>query len=234
MADKILVVDDDDKLRSLLREYLEGYGYEVLTLTDGSRAVATINEHNPCLVVLDVMMPITDGFEVLSQIRKESAIPVIMLTAKGDDADKIVGLELGADDYIPKPFNPRELLARMKAILRRTGAADSVSIMQDAGRYIEAGGLRLDRSKRTMLAGDDEMELSATEYKLLEALLGKPDTVFSRDQLMNIARGRDFVAFDRSIDVHISNLRAKLKPYPGLRKRIKTVWGTGYMFVSAK
>ena len=231
MEKKVLLVDDDAKLRKLLREYLEGYGFHILTLADGLSVVKTIREESPDMIILDIMLPKRDGLEVLKEIRMEFSVPVIMLTAKGEDADRIVGLELGADDYLPKPFNPRELLARIKAVLRRLPDRDRSKARRDENMFIEAGGLILNKAKQTLLIEDKEVELSSTEYKLLEALMENPNRVMSRDQLMNLARGRDFMAFDRSIDVHISKLRAKLEPDPRSPQRIKTVWGTGYMFV---
>ncbi|MFH1931856.1 MAG: response regulator [Pseudomonadota bacterium] len=231
MGKKVLLVDDDAKLRKLLREYLEGYGFHILTLADGLSVVKTIREESPDMIILDIMLPKRDGLEVLKEIRMEFSVPVIMLTAKGEDADRIVGLELGADDYLPKPFNPRELLARIKAVLRRLPDRDRSNARRDENMLIEAGGLILNKAKQTLLIEDKEVELSSTEYKLLEALMENPNRVMSRDQLMNLARGRDFMAFDRSIDVHISKLRAKLEPDPRSPQRIKTVWGTGYMFV---
>ena len=231
MEKKVLLVDDDAKLRKLLREYLEGYGFHILTLADGLSVAKTIREESPDMIILDIMLPKRDGLEVLKEIRMEFSVPVIMLTAKGEDADRIVGLELGADDYLPKPFNPRELLARIKAVLRRLPDRDRSNARRDENMLIEAGGLILNKAKQTLLIEDKEVELSSTEYKLLEALMENPNRVMSRDQLMNLARGRDFMAFDRSIDVHISKLRAKLEPDPRSPQRIKTVWGTGYMFV---
>jgi two-component system phosphate regulon response regulator OmpR len=230
MAEKVLLVDDDEKLRNLLKEYLEGYGYKVLTLVDGSAVPEKIERESPDIVILDIMMPVKDGLDVLKEVRMKFAIPVIMLTAKGEAADRIVGLELGADDYLPKPFDPRELLARIKAVLRR-GLPTEEEAAKDESLIINAGGLALNRAKQTLAVEDKEVELSSTEYKILEALMAHPNTVLSRDRLLNLARGRDFMAFDRSIDVHISNLRAKLDAYPRFRKIIKTVWGTGYMFV---
>lgn len=230
MAEKVLLVDDDEKLRNLLSEYLLGYGYKVLTLVDGSAVPETIKKESPDIVILDIMMPVKDGLDVLKDIRRIFPIPVIMLTAKGEATDRIVGLELGADDYLPKPFDPRELLARIKAVLRR-GLPTEKEASKDEALIIKAGGLTLNRAKQTLTVEDKEVELSSTEYKILEALMDHPNTVLSRDRLMNLARGRDFMAFDRSIDVHISKLRAKLDAYPRFRKTIKTVWGTGYMFV---
>ena len=231
MEKKVLLVDDDAKLRKLLREYLEGYGFHILTLADGLSVTKTIREESPDIIILDIMLPKRDGLNVLKDIRMEYSVPIIMLTAKGEDADRIVGLELGADDYLPKPFNPRELLARIKAVLRRLPDQDRSNAKRDKNMFIEACGLVLNKAKQTLLVKDEEVELSSTEYKVLEALMEHPNRVMSRDQLMNLARGRDFMAFDRSIDVHISKLRAKLEPDPRSPKRIKTIWGTGYMFV---
>ncbi|MBW2619494.1 MAG: response regulator transcription factor [Deltaproteobacteria bacterium] len=231
MDEKVLLIDDDSKLLKLLAEYLIGYGYQVLTLPDGSAVLKTIEDESPGMVILDIMLPKQNGLEVLKEIRAEFSLPVIMLTAKGEEADRIVGLELGADDYLPKPFNPRELLARIKAVRRRFVSGPRTKESKDQDKYLEAGGLRLNRAKRTLLIEEEEVGLSSTEYKLLEAMMARPETVFSRDKLMNLARGRDSMAFDRSIDVHISNLRAKLRPHPGYQDRIKTIWGAGYMFV---
>ena len=231
MGKKVLLVDDDEKLLKLLKEYLEGYGFQVLTHAEASAVLKTIQKESPDIVILDIMMPGRDGLDILREIRLEYFVPIIMLTAKGEDADRIVGLELGADDYIPKPFNPRELLARIRAVLRRFSTRDKTKAGEDKSGLIEAGGIALNRAKQTLLIEDNEVELSSTEYKILEALMENSNRVLSRDRLMTIARGRDFMAFDRSIDVHISKLRAKLDPYPRLRKVIKTIWATGYMFV---
>ena len=164
-------------------------------------------------------------------VRRDSSVPVIMLTARGEDTDRIVGLELGADDYLAKPFNPRELLARIKAVLRRSTADRDAAPATKAPAVIEAGGMSLNRLAQTVWADGKQYDLSLAEYRLLEVLMKHPNTVLSRDQLMTLSRGRDFMAFDRSIDVHISKLRAKLEPDPRAPKRIKTVWGTGYMLV---
>jgi two-component system phosphate regulon response regulator OmpR len=232
MGEKVLLVDDDGKLRKLLKEYLEGYGFHVLTLEDGSLALPTIRAEMPDVVILDIMLPKKNGLEVLKDIRAESTLPVLMLTAKGEDADRIVGLELGADDYLPKPFNPRELLARIKAILRRMDF-DGRRGSQAEDLLLKAGGIVLNRARQTVLVEGREVGLSSTEFKILQVLMERPNRVLTRDQLMDLAQGRDFMAFDRSIDVHISKLRAKLETDPKSPKRIKTVWGTGYMFVES-
>jgi two-component system, OmpR family, phosphate regulon response regulator OmpR len=231
IGNRVLIIDDDEKLRKLLREYLEGNGFKVLTLADGSDVKKTLQKEAPEVVILDIMLPGKDGLEVLKEIRLDGTIPVIMLTAKGDQTDRIVGLELGADDYLPKPFNPRELLARMKAVLRRTVPGDRDKVRKKEDTLLKAGGVTLNKAKQTIWVEGKELDLSSTEYKILEVLMRHPNVVFSRDQLMNLARGRDFMAFDRSIDVHISKLRAKLEPDPRSPMRIKTVWGTGYMFI---
>jgi two-component system phosphate regulon response regulator OmpR len=179
------------------------------------------------------MLPGKDGLEVLKEIRRDHELPVIMLTAKGDDTDRIVGLELGADDYLPKPFNPRELLARMKAVLRRSIYSNKGAHEQPHHLSITAGGITLNTARQTVVVGGNERELSSSEYRILEVLMKNPNTVLNRDQLMTLARGRDFTAFDRSIDVHISKLRAKVEDDPRTPTRIKTVWGSGYMFVNA-
>jgi len=231
MEKHVLVIDDDAKLRKLLSEYLSGYGFRVDTLEDGSKVMETIEGIKPDIIILDVMLPDRDGFDILREIRGQSRVPVIMLTAKGEDEDRIVGLEMGADDYLPKPFNPRELLARMKAILRRL---ETPSEDEPDTSVLQAGGIELDTARLTLTIGNEKLEISTTECRLMQALMGRAGKALSREQLMTMAWGRDYDAFDRSIDVHISRLRAKLAPFDGHEKRIRTVWGTGYMFMEDK
>jgi two-component system phosphate regulon response regulator OmpR len=226
MAVQALVVDDDKKLQALLAEFLEGYGFEVSVSLDGKGITDRIALLNPDVVVLDIMLPEKDGLELLREIRKVSDVPVIMLTARGEDTDRIVGLELGADDYLPKPFNPRELLARIRAVMRRQKA-------KAFGRseIIRSGELVLDKSRLLLCRRDKEVSLSATESRMLEALIDNGGRVLSRDFLLQYARERDYSAFDRSVDVHISRLRAKIEEAGESRMRIKSVWGMGYMWV---
>ncbi len=232
MENAVLIIDDDEKLCNLLGEYLKDNGFHAACLADGSNALDTLSAGSFDLVILDIMLPGKDGLEVLKEIRKDHTLPVIMLTAKGDDTDRIVGLELGADDYLPKPFNPRELLARMKAVLRRSAHKDKDDNNRAHDNTIIAGGMTLNRAKQTVVVDGRELELSTAEYRILEVLMKNPNAVLSRDQLMTLARGRDFTAFDRSIDVHISKLRAKVEADPKVPRRIKTVWGSGYMLVN--
>ena len=234
MDKRVLIVDDDKKLRELLTEYLEEFGFQVSTRSDGRRILSAIKTENPNIIILDIMLPHKDGFEILREIRTAFSVPVIMLTARGEDADRIVGLELGADDYLSKPFNPRELLARIRAVLRRSAAPIDGETMRDESHLVEAGGLILDKAKRIVMMGREEVALSSTEYEILKVLMEHPNRTLSRDQLMSMARGRDFMAFDRSIDVHISKLRSKVELNPRSPKRIKTVWGAGYIFVDTQ
>lgn len=227
---RLFLVDDDGKLRKLLMKFLRDNGFEVREFEEGSGVVQAVTAEEPAAIILDIMMPGESGLQVLRKIRLESAVPVIMLTAKGEDEDRISGLELGADDYLPKPFNPRELLARINAVLRRAAPRASEAPAAAVAETLEAGGIVLNRSRRAVSAGGVEQELSLTEFKLLEALMNHPGMVLSRDELLNYARGKDFGAFDRSIDVHISKVRTKTESLPGVKRCIKTVWGSGYMF----
>ncbi|WP_320041840.1 response regulator transcription factor [uncultured Desulfobacter sp.] len=228
MPQTVLIVDDDAKLIDLLTEYFGENEFIAHAVMLGADALDAIRDNQPDIVILDIMLPDTNGLEVLKQIRAKHTIPVIMLTAKGDDTDRIVGLELGADDYLPKPFNPRELLARIRAILRRQDRAEPESDTV----IIRAGDLELNRSTRTLIFKGQNIPLSTTEFNVLEVLMKHPNTVLSREQITNMAQGRSFMADDRSVDIHVSKLRGKIEKNPSSPVRIKTIWGTGYMFIN--
>jgi two-component system alkaline phosphatase synthesis response regulator PhoP len=219
----ILVVDDAPNIVELVRLYLEGAGFATLVATDGPAAVEAHRRHRPDLVILDLMLPGMDGFEVCRAIRREADTPVLMLTARTDDVDAIVGLELGADDYVTKPFNPRALVARVKAILRRTDGTVRL------GRPIEVGSLRMDPRRREASVGDRRLELRAREYDLLAALARDPGIVLSREALLEDVWGTDFAGETRTVDVHVSEVRKKLAPDGPL---IESVRGIGYRLVA--
>ena len=225
-APRVLIIDDDRELCALLRELLSAEGYEVESYNRGGGAAARAAAGGYSLVVLDVMLPEVNGFDILREIRRTSEVPVILLTARGDDVDRIVGLELGADDYLPKPFNPRELLARMHAVLRRLlrGQADADS------RVLEVGDVVLDPGSRTVLRGGRPVTLTTVEFDVLRALLASAGQVVSREELSEKVLERKFDPFDRSIDMHISKLRRKLEDEPDGAERIKTVRGVGYIY----
>jgi len=228
MPQTVLIVDDDAKLVDLLTEYFGENEFLTHAVMLGADALDAIRDNQPDIVILDIMLPDTNGLEVLKQIRAKHTIPVIMLTAKGDDTDRIVGLELGADDYLPKPFNPRELLARIRAILRRQNNTVSGSDTV----VIRAGDLELNRSTRTLTSDGENVPLSTTEFNILDVLMKHPNTVLSREQITNMAQGRNFMADERSVDIHVSKLRGKIEKNPSSPLRIKTIWGTGYMFIN--
>ena len=227
MQTKILIIDDDMKLVELLQDYLANNNYQTSFRNNGLQILDYYKKLQPNLIILDHMMPEKDGLEVLRELRSATSVPIIMLTAKGEETDRIVGLELGADDYLPKPFNPRELLARIRAVLRRQGMDTQQSSVPPC---ITIADITLNTANYTVEVDGKIKELSTTEFKILEVLMRHPNQVLSRDQIMQIARGRDFEAFDRSIDIHISKLRSKIENDPTHPKRIKTIWGTGYMF----
>jgi DNA-binding response OmpR family regulator len=219
----VLVIDDDNGIASLLAEYLGSRGFAVQTAPDGPAGLARLRQGGVDLVVLDIMMPGMDGFEVLREIRKDSALPVIMLTARGEDLDRIVGLELGADDYLSKPFNPRELLARINAVLRRTRAAP------DEDQRLESAGIVVDPARREASLDGQRLDLTTTEFDILRALVAAAGRVIPRERLMAEARGEEWGAYERSVDVHISHLRRKLGDDPRKPSRIKTIRGVGYL-----
>ena len=222
MTDTILVVDDEQRIIDLARMYLEQDGYRVTSATDGASGHRQILRDKPSLVVLDLMLPQMDGWEVCRKVRAQSDVPIIMLTARSDDIDKIVGLELGADDYLAKPFNPRELVARIKAILRRT---DRSSSAEQARSPISIGNLRIDPQRRVVSVAGASVSLRMKEFDLLQTLAENRGVVFSRERLLNAVWGYDFAGETRTVDVHIAHLRHKLQ---GMDSRIVTVWGVGY------
>ena len=222
MSETILVVDDEQRIIDLAKMYLEPDGYLVTSATDGVHALWVILEDKPNLVVLDLMLPGMDGLEVCRRVRAESDVPIIMLTARSDDIDKIVGLELGADDYLTKPFNPRELVARVKAILRRTDRSGSGG---DAPAHIAVGNLQIDPRRRVVEVAGQAVSLRMKEFDLLQTLVENKGMVFSREKLLNVVWGYDFAGETRTVDVHIAHLRHKLN---GMDAVIETVWGVGY------
>jgi two-component system OmpR family response regulator len=226
----ILVVDDDREIRSLVAQLLRKHGFRVTDAADGREMMQALDGGRFDLAVLDLMLPGEDGLSLCRRVRAGSALPIIMLTAMGEETDRIVGLEMGADDYLPKPFNPRELLARIRAVLRRS-AGEAPEPETEGGGLRVFEGWSLDLSKRELRAPDGTLvPLTAGEYDLLAAIVERPGRVLSRDQLLDITRGRDAAPFDRSVDVQISRLRRKLEPDPKGPQIIKTVRGGGYVF----
>jgi DNA-binding response OmpR family regulator len=221
MADTILIVDDEQHIIDLAQMYLELEGYKIASCTDGAEALKRILGERPALVVLDLMLPSLDGWEVCRRVRAESDVPIIMLTARSDDIDRIVGLELGADDYLTKPFNPRELVARVRAILRR-------SVMREkapADNMIRLGNLIIYPERRTVTVEGQSIDLRVKEFDLLQALAENRGVVFTREKLLDVVWGYDFAGETRTVDVHIAHLRHKLT---GMTPVIETVWGVGY------
>ena len=226
MNELILVVDDERKIVKLARDYLERSGFQVLAAVDGVTAVAMARHERPDLIILDLNLPGMDGLDVCRALRRESAVPIIMLTARVEESDRLIGLELGADDYISKPFSPRELVARVRAVLRRVqGGVHQPGI-------VRAGDLEIDLTGHRVTRGGDLIRLSRTEFKLLATLAQHPGQTFSRAQLLDRLHGVAYEGYDRSIDAHIKNLRRKLEPDPVEPTYVLTVYGIGYQFNS--
>jgi len=224
MAETVLVVDDDATTRDVIVRYLEREGFDALQAEDGGRARAVIEAAEPNLVILDLMLPGIDGLSVIRWMRTTGWTPVIMLTALGEETDRIVGLELGADDYVTKPFSPRELVARVRSVLRRSGTA------APAVERIEAGDLVLDAAAREVRRGDAEVRLTAREFELLWFLASHPRRVFSRDQIMSRVWGYDDGLDTGTVTVHVRRVREKIEDDPGEPRHLETVWGVGYRF----
>jgi DNA-binding response OmpR family regulator len=224
-GERILVVDDEPNIVDLTRLYLEREGFKVEAASNGREALEAIRETPPALVVLDIMLPEMDGFEVCRRLRAESDVPVIMLTARDEDIDKIVGLELGADDYLTKPFNPRELVARVKAILRRMDRS-----LREGGQPLHVGDVSIDPAGREVTVAGERVEMRAKEFDLLLAFAEHKGIVLTRDQLLNIVWGYDFYGQTRTVDVHVAHLRKRLAGSQNVR--IETVTGVGYKLVA--
>jgi len=229
---RILVVDDDARLRELLNRYLSEQGYTVRVVADAVEMNRLLARERYELMILDLMLPGEDGLSICRRLRGGGeTMPIIMLTAKGDDVDRIVGLEIGADDYLPKPFNPRELVARIQAVLRRQPPPPPPGAPGATAQTIEFGSFRLNLGTRTLTRDGEEITLTTGEFALLKVLAEHPRTPMSRDKLMELARGREFGAFDRSIDVQVSRLRKLIEADPAKPAYIQTVWGFGYVFI---
>jgi DNA-binding response OmpR family regulator len=228
---RILVVDDEKSIVKGLKFSLEKEGYEVLTAYDGEEALRIFQEESPDLIILDLMLPLLDGFEVCRKIRKTNDVPIVMLTARGEDIDKILGLELGADDYVTKPFNPRELAARVRAILRRAQASGTdLANLQ----IIRLQDMQIDMFQHKVRVRDKDVDLTSKEFALLSLMASHPGRVFSREKLLEHVWGYDYYGDARTVDVHIRHLREKIEPEPSSPQLILTVWGAGYKFREAK
>ena len=223
MQKQIMVVEDEAKIANVIKDYLENADYGVMLLSRGDAVLPQVRKSMPDLIVLDIMLPGKDGMEICREIRKISDVPIIMLTAKVEEIDRLIGLELGADDYICKPFSPREVVARVKAVLRRTQP-------EPASEQLAAGPIVLNQIKHYAAINGQELQLTNSEFELLSLFMANPDRVFSRNDLISMVQGYDFEGYDRTIDSHIKNLRKKIaKQLPG-KQVIKTIYGVGYAF----
>jgi DNA-binding response OmpR family regulator len=225
---KILVVEDESKIARLVRDYLEHAGFETVVAGDGDTALASARRSKPDLVVLDLGLPGRDGLDVARTLRRTSTVPIVMLTARGDEIDRVVGLELGADDYVVKPFSPKELVARVRAVLRRTEAARArgPEVLRVADVEVDIGRMRVS-------VGGRPVELTTTEFQLLAVLIREPGRVFTRGQLLDAVHGVAFESYERAVDAHVKNIRKKLEPTPGRPRYLLTVHGVGYRFADA-
>ncbi len=222
MSAVILVVDDEKRIVDIVKAYLERDGYRVLAAYDGRSALDLARREHPDLIILDLMLPAVSGLDVCRSLRRESAVPIIMLTARDETSDKIVGLELGADDYVSKPFDPKELVVRVKAVLRRYRSGTEPQSL------LRAGDLSVDLERRVVRLGDQDVELTATEFELLRALMENPGRVFTRMQLLDRVQGEAYEGYERTIDSHVKNLRKKIEPDPEHPSYVITVYGVGY------
>lgn len=230
---KILVVDDDPGLRELLLEYLSGQGFEVEAVADGVAMELYLQQHTANLVILDLMLPGEDGLALARKLRARGNLPIIMLSARGEDVDRIIGLEVGADDYLAKPFNPRELLARIRAVLRRNEETRTKADAEDAPMPHRFGVFQLDMNTRSLAKEGVDIALTAGEFNLLRIFVEHPNRVLNRDLLMDLMKGYERSPFDRSIDVRVTRLRRKIETDPAAPEFVRTVWGEGYLFTPA-
>jgi len=220
----VLVVDDERQIVRIARDYLEHAGFQVVTANDGVQALDAVRDGRPDLVVLDLGLPRLGGLEVAKALRRTSTVPIIMLTARAEESDRVIGLEVGADDYVTKPFSPRELVARVRAVLRRTATPPP------EGGVVRRGDLCIDLARMKVTRGDTALDLTSTEFQLLATLARQPGRVFTRTQLLDAVRGEAIDSFERAIDTHIKNIRRKLEPTPHDPRFILTVYGAGYKF----
>jgi len=223
----ILIVEDEGAIARLIRDYLVGAGFEAVVAGDGDAAVRLFREVKPDLVILDLGLPGRDGLDVTRELRRSSDVPIIVVTARGEETDRIVGLELGADDYVVKPFSPRELVARVRAVFRRTEARQDDAAEGDP---IRVGDVEIDLPRMRVTVGERLVELTATEFGLLAAMAREPGRVFTRGQLLDAVHGVAFEAYERAIDAHVKNIRRKLEPIPSVPRYLLTVYGVGYRF----
>ena len=227
---RLLMIDDDEKLVALTRDYLESHGFQVAAAHDGKAGVEAALSSEPALVILDLMLPGIDGLEVCRRVRQSSRVPILILTAKGDETERIVGLEMGADDYLPKPFNPRELLARIRAILRRSEDEEVAPVSS----VVRVGPLIVDIGSRAVSVRGQQVDMTTAEFDILHALASSAGRVLSRDQLLQNVHGENWAAYDRSVDVHVSRIRQKIEEDPRRPALLKTVRGVGYQLVRAE
>ena len=225
---KVLVVEDEAKIARLVRDYLEHAGFEAVVVGDGETALASARRSTPDLVVLDLGLPDRDGLDVARALRRTSGVPIVMLTARGDEIDRVVGLELGADDYVVKPFSPKELVARVRAVLRRTQAARA-----GGPEVLRVADVEVDVPRMRVTVAGRPVELTASEFQLLATLAREPGRVFTRGQLLDAVHGVAFESYERAVDAHVKNLRRKLEPVPGRPRYLLTVHGVGYRFADA-
>ena len=224
----ILVVEDEMKIARLVRDYLTHAGFEVIVTSDGESAIASARGHRPDLIVLDLGLPGRDGLDVTRELRRTSNVPIVMLTARGDETDRVAGLELGADDYVVKPFSPKELVARVRAVLRRAGAAGALG-----PEVLRVGDVELDVPRMRLGVRGRRVEVTPTEFELLATLLREPGRVFTRSQLLDAIHGVAFESYERAIDAHVKNIRKKIEPEAGRPRYLLTVRGVGYRFADA-